>query len=69
MAITIPFEALLHLENLTYDLQTHYYALTMLADVCDSNWPDVRYTLLSERVDAMEETVRALCAFGDALQL
>ena len=69
MNITIPFSAVLHLEKLCYDLQTHYYALTLLADVCDTNWPDARYTLLSERVEAMEETVQSLHAFENALQL
>ena len=69
MDITIPFAALLHLERLTLDLQEHYYALKLLAEADESEWSDARYILLYERVAAMEETVRDLQAFENALQL
>ena len=69
MSITIPFEAQLHLERLIYDLQAHYYALRLCVEDEDNEWADVRNWLIYTRVTELEETVSALCAFGDALQL
>lgn len=69
MDITLPFEAQLHLDRLIYDLQAHYYALRLYVEDDNKEWADVRNWLIFTRVIELEETVCALRAFGDALEL
>lgn len=69
MSITIPIESQCYLDKLIHDLQTHYYALRLCVEDEDDEWSDVRNWLIYTRVTALEETVRDLRAFGDALQL